>query len=113
MMKSINNISKDMGKLELNATWISVNDELPSKTGWYLVFAPNYMGGSSSALGSCDGIMFSKFTCAKNGNKSWSVESKPWRNGGCVKYWMELPAIPEEIHIETNTTNSNQMTFDF
>lgn len=99
--------------LEFNAKWIKVNDELPDKTGWYLVYAPSYMGGSSSALDSHAGIMFSKFTIAKNGNKSWSVESKPWRNGGCVKYWMRLPDIPEEILSNTDTTNSNQMTFDF
>ena len=72
--------------------WRNAKDELPAETGWYLVYAPTYSGGSSSGLHSINGVMFSKFTRSKKGNVSWSAEMARWNNG-CVKYWMEIPKI--------------------
>jgi len=71
--------------------WHSAKDELPEKTGWYLVYAPTYSGGSSSGLECIDGIMFSKFNAYKNGVKNWSIEVGYHKRPNCVQYWMEIP----------------------
>ena len=76
------------------ADWIRVSDRLPDASGWYLVFAPTYSGGSSSGLECIDGVMFSKFKIAKNGNRSWSIEVGYHQRPGCVLYWMPLP-VPD------------------
>lgn len=87
----------------MERNWISVKDKLPDKSGYYLVFAPTYSGGSSSGLECINGIMFSKFTVAKNGNKTWSIEVGYHKRPNCVMYWMPLP-IPDEFgHIEQRT----------
>ena len=80
--------------------WTSVKDRLPEESGWYLVFAPTYSGGSSGGLACIDGIMFSKFKIAKNGNKTWSIEVGYHERPGCVKYWMPLPMPTDFGHLE-------------
>ncbi len=80
--------------------WISVKDKLPEESGWYLVFAPTYHGGSSSGLNNHDGVMFSQFKIAKNGNKTWSIEVGYHERPGCVMYWMPLPIPLEFGHFE-------------
>jgi hypothetical protein len=74
--------------------WTNVNDALPDKTGFYLVYAPSYFGGSSSGLENIDGVMFSKFTITKSGKKSWSIEVGYHKRPNCVKYWMMIPPRP-------------------
>ena len=60
--------------------------------GIYLVYAPNYTGGSSSAKERHNGVMFSAF---KNGK--WSIEHGYYKRPGCVKAYMPLPEpYPEE-----------------
>ncbi len=66
--------------------WTSCKDELPELDGVYLVYAPNYTGGSSSGKENHKGIMFSKF---KNGK--WSIEHGYHKRPNCVKAWMPLP----------------------
>lgn len=73
--------------------WRNVNDELPKESGWYLVYAPKYRGGSSGGREYYDGLMFSKYNIAKNGNRSWSVETRCY-NKNSVKFWMPLPDKP-------------------
>lgn len=70
--------------------WISVDDGLPQTAGTYLVYAPTYSGGSSSALDCIDGIMFSRW---KNGK--WSIEHGYYKRPNCVEYWQPLPEPPE------------------
>ena len=93
--------------------WINVKDELPIETGWYLVYAPKYRGGSSGGKEFCDGIMFSKFIRSKKGNTSWSVEGAGW-NRNCVRFWMPLPDRPVyEDEPEVTRDIPGQLKFDF
>lgn len=71
--------------------WISVNDRLPLKKGWYLVYAPGYYGGSSSGLRNCDGCMFAKWS-----GKTWSIEVGYYKRPNCVTHWMPLPEMPKD-----------------
>lgn len=76
--------------------WTKVEDGLPSSTGWYLTYSPNYWRGNAfSNREKCEGLVFSKFTISKNGNKCWSIEgNEGCMNYGVVKAWMPLP-LPE------------------
>jgi hypothetical protein len=67
-------------------TWLTTT---PEKDGTYLVYAPNYVGGSSSAKESHNGIMFSRF---KNGK--WSIEKTKSieKKSGLVEKWAEIPS---------------------
>lgn len=93
--------------------WHDINDELPDRTGWYLVYAPKYRGGSSTGKECIGGILFSKFNIAKNGNRSWSAESCGW-NKNCVKFWMNLPEKPvcDELE-EFENSKYKQLEFPF
>lgn len=75
--------------------WTRVEDSLPPTSGWYLVYAPTYSGGSSTAQPSHDGIMFSQFKIFKNGNCKWSIEVGYYSRPNCVKAWMPLPNKPQ------------------
>jgi hypothetical protein len=70
--------------------WIKVSDRLPKTPGWYLVYAPNYFGGSSGGKQSCNGLMFSKFST----KGKWSIEVGYHERPGCVTHWapLETPA---------------------
>ena len=65
--------------------WIPCSERLP-EDGIYLVYAPDYQGGSSSAKEWHDGVMFSKY---KNGK--WSIEHGYYSRPNCVIAWMPLP----------------------
>lgn len=67
--------------------WIPVSERLPDKNGHYLVYAPTYRGGSSSAKENHDGIMFSRFS-----NGKWSIEHGYYERINCVIAWMPLPS---------------------
>jgi len=71
--------------------WIPVEARLPENDGWYLVYAPDYRGGSSSGLKCIDGKMFCKFAKGK-----WSIEHGYYNRPGCVAHWMPLPEPPKE-----------------
>ena len=71
--------------------WVPVSERLPEKDGYYLVYAPTYRGGSSSAKENHDGIMFSRF---KNGK--WSIEHGYYEREGCVRACMPLPESYKE-----------------
>ena len=70
--------------------WIPAT-EPPKEDGWYQVYAPGYLGGSSSGLKNIRGNMYSAF---KNGK--WSIEVGYHKRPGCVKAWMPLPEPPKE-----------------
>lgn len=86
----------DINAKVIDPRWIDVNDRLPEETGFYLVFAPTYSGGSSSGLACIKGVMFSKFTVAKNGTKRWSIEEGYHKRPNCIKYWMPIPSTGTE-----------------
>ena len=74
--------------------WISCKDRLP-EDGTYIVYAPDYTGGSSSAKEYHNGIMFSKI---KNGK--WSIEHGYHKRPNCVWAWMLLPEPYKENNDE-------------
>ena len=65
--------------------WTRCSERLPDD-GVYLVYAPNYTGGSSSAKECHNGVMFSRI---KNGK--WSIEHGYHKRPGCVWAWMTIP----------------------
>lgn len=73
-------------KLLKDKDFIPCNERLPEEDGCYLVYAPNYSGGSSSAKEIHDGVMFSNY---KNGK--WSIEVGYHKRPGCVEAWMPIP----------------------
>ena len=81
--------------------WTKVEDGLPEKTGWYLTYSPGYWHSGINAHENCDGLVFSKFTVAKNGKSWWSIEGIDMyhMNQGVVRAWMPLP-LPEWIEKE-------------
>ena len=70
--------------------WIPCSERLP-EDGTYIVYAPDYTGGSSSAKECHNGIMFSKI---KNGK--WSIEHGYHKRPNCVWAWMPLPEPYQE-----------------
>ena len=66
--------------------WIPVTERLPEKDGCYLVYAPQYRGGSSTAKEWHNGVMFSGHKKGK-----WSIEHGYYRRPGCVIAWMPIP----------------------
>lgn len=67
-----------------NTQWIPCSKP-PEEDGVYIVYAPTYSGGSSSAKECHDGVMFSKY---KNGK--WSIEHGYYSRPNCVKAWKPL-----------------------
>lgn len=78
------------------AKWTRIEDGLPKKTGWYLTYSPGYWHSGINTRGNCDGLVFSKFTVARNGKSWWSIEGPlaGQMNDKCVLAWMPLP-LPE------------------
>ena len=76
---------KNLPSAQPEQRWIPCSERLP-EDGVYLVYAPDYSGGSSCAKEHHDGVMFSK--CKKG---KWSIEQGYYRRPGCVKAWMPLP----------------------
>ena len=72
--------------IEPEQQWIPCSERLPDIDGIYLVYAPNYKGGSSTAKENYNGVMFSK--CQKG---KWSIEHGYYKRPNCVIAWMPLP----------------------
>lgn len=77
---------KNAPTIEPEPQWIPCSEKLPESDGVYLVYAPDYRGGSSSAKEWHNGVMFAKFKHGK-----WSVEVGYYNRPGCVRAWMPLP----------------------
>lgn len=65
----------------------------PEEDGVYIVYAPDYSGGSSSAKECHDGVMFSKYKKGK-----WSIEHGYYNRPNCVKAWMPIEPWRGEQH---------------
>ena len=80
--------------LTLPNEWVSVEERLPEKDGWYLVYAPGYWGNSK--IYGLDGLAYSNFK--QNYKVHWGIERGTGRGWpGIVTHWMPLPAPPEEV----------------
>lgn len=84
-INAIKNILPVYPQLNIKQDLTPCSKGLPDD-GVYIVYAPNYTGGSSSAKECHNGIMFSHI---KNGK--WSIEHGYHKRPGCVKSWMPLP----------------------
>lgn len=72
--------------------WVSVEEGLPEKDGWYLVYAPGYWGNSK--IYGLDGFAYSSFK--HNYKVHWGIERGTGRGWPrIVTHWMPLPAPPE------------------
>ena len=72
--------------------WGSVEERLPGKDGWYLVYAPGYWG--NSRIYGLDGLAYSNFK--RNYKAHWGIERGTGRGWpGIVTHWMPLPAPPD------------------
>lgn len=72
--------------------WHSMEDNgPPEEKGPYFVYAPSYLGGSSSGKESAMGVMISKWT-----GKHWSIEVGYYKRPGCVTHWMPIEP-PREV----------------
>ena len=72
--------------------WHRVENGLPDKVGSYLVYAPTYRGGSSSAKECKAGVMFARWL--KGGH--WSIEVGYYKRPGCVTHWMPIEPPKED-----------------
>ena len=82
-----NKLGRELEKLKTaqpEPQWMP-RSEPPEEDGVYIVYAPTYSGGSSSAKECHDGVMFSKY---KNGK--WSIEHGYYSRPNCVKAWKTL-----------------------
>lgn len=61
----------------------------PTENGWYLVYAPDYLGGSRKEH--INGHLFAQWD-----GKTWSVERCVYQKKGCVKAWMPMLPPKEE-----------------
>ena len=84
-VEDIARILNDMPTIEPEPDWIPCSKQLPEVDDVYLVYAPSYTGGSSSAKECHNGVMFSKFK-----NKKWSIEHGYHKRPNCVRAWMPL-----------------------
>lgn len=75
----------EVPSVQLEDRWVPCSKKLP-EDGIYLVYAPDYQGGSSRTKECHDGVMFSKY---KNGK--WSIEHGYYERPNCVKAWMSMP----------------------
>ena len=72
--------------------WHSMEDNgPPEEKGPYFVYAPSYIGGSSSAKERARGVMISKWT-----GKHWSIEVGYYERPGCVTHWMPIEPPKED-----------------
>ena len=71
--------------------WVAVEERLPEKDGWYLVYAPEYWGHSK--IYGLDGLAYSNFK--HNYKVHWGIERGTGRGyPGIVTHWMPLPVAP-------------------
>ena len=73
--------------------WHRVEEGLPDEVGSYLVYAPTYIGGSSSAKECKAGVMFARWL--KGGH--WSIEVGYYKRPGCVTHWMPIEPPKEGV----------------
>lgn len=77
--------------------WISVDDRLPDKDGWYFVFAPGYWG--NNCIYGLDGLAVSNFK--RNYTTPWGIERLSGRGyPGIITHWMPMlePPVKEANH---------------
>ena len=70
--------------------WIPCSERIP-EDGTYIVYAPEYRGGSSRSKEHHNGVMFAAFKSGK-----WSIEHGYYSRPNCVIAWMPLPK-PYEV----------------
>lgn len=75
--------------------WTFVSKGLPEKNGVYLVYAPDYDGGSSRSKEKHDGVMFSAFR-----NGKWGIEHGYYKRPNCVRAWKPFSKPTEEVAID-------------
>ena len=81
----------DMPTLTPPNEWVAVEERLPEKDGWYLVYAPGYWGNSK--IYGLDGLAYSNFK--HNYKVHWGIERGTGRGWpGIVTHWTNLPAPP-------------------
>ena len=85
-------IEKHLDEIPTASPWHRVEDELPDEVGSYLVYAPTYIGGSSSAKECKAGVMFARWL--KGGH--WSIEVGYYKRPGCVTHWMPIEPPKED-----------------
>lgn len=76
---------------EAENRWIDVNERLPEKTDWYLVFSPSFWSRNADSV---EGLMFAHFKVTKDGKKFWDLERT--HNKSFILYWRPIP-IPTEF----------------
>lgn len=73
--------------------WVRVQDRLPDKDGWYLVFAPGYWG--NNRIYGLDGLAVSKFK--HNYKVPWGIEGTSGRGyPGMITHWIPIPEPPDK-----------------
>ena len=85
-------MEKHLGEIPAAPRWRRVEEELPDEVGSYLVYAPAYIGGSSSAKECKAGVMFARWL--KGGH--WSIEVGYYKRPGCVTHWMPIEPPKED-----------------
>ena len=85
-------ILEEAPTVEPFAPWHRVEEEMPDEVGSYLVYAPTYIGGSSSAKECKAGVMFARWL--KGGH--WSIEVGYYKRPGCVTHWMPIEPPKED-----------------
>lgn len=72
---------------------VSVEDDRPTKRGYYLVYAPKWRGSPSTSKEFHNGFLFAYW----NG-KDWAIEIQHRKNP-CVTHWMPLiPPVKKEAN---------------
>ena len=91
-MDKVRKAVQNMPTLTPPNEWVSVEERLPEKDGWYLVYAPGYWGNSK--ICGLDGLASSNFK--QNYKVHWGIERGTGRGcPGIVTHWMPLPAPPD------------------
>ncbi len=77
------------------ATFWHERDDGPFDTGWYFVYAPDYVP-TKNGREAFNGFTFSKYTMLKDRTGYWSCERTHPRNKDVVKLWA-YTSMPIEI----------------
>ena len=86
-------MEKHLDEIPTASPWHRVEEEMPDEVGSYLVYAPTYIGGSSSAKECKAGVMFARWL--KGGH--WSIEVGYYKRPGCVTHWMPIEPPKEDV----------------
>ena len=90
ILRRMNANAVDAISIDTEPHWIPCSERLPAD-GVYLVYAPEYRGGSSRSKEHHNGVMFASFKGGK-----WSIEHGYYSRPNCVIAWMPLPK-PYEV----------------